>query len=53
MQDDPELDKRRAEAGVPAAIAGCHTAYMGDYIIALGMILKEGGDVDVCEPGPV
>ena len=33
MQDDPELDKRRAEAGVPAALAGCHTAYMGDAII--------------------
>ena len=33
MQDDPDLDKRRAEAGVPAELAGCHTAYLGDYII--------------------
>jgi hypothetical protein len=33
MQDDPELDKRRAAAGVPAEIAGCHTAYLGDYVI--------------------
>ncbi len=33
MQDDPELDKRRAAAGVPADIGGCHTAYMGDHII--------------------
>jgi hypothetical protein len=33
MQDDPDLDKRRAEAGVPAEIAGCHTAFMGNYII--------------------
>lgn len=33
MQDDTELDKRRAAAGVPADIAGCHTAYMSDYII--------------------
>ena len=33
MLDDPDLDKRRAEAGVPAELAGCHTAFMGDYII--------------------
>ncbi len=33
MKDDTELDKRRAAAGVPADIAGCHTAYMSDYII--------------------
>lgn len=33
MQDDPDLDKRRAEAGVPASLAGCHTAYMGGAII--------------------
>ena len=33
MFDDPELDKRRIAAGVPADIAGCHTAYMGDKII--------------------
>ena len=33
MEDDPELEKRRVAAGVPADIAGCHTALMGDYII--------------------
>ena len=33
MQDDPSLDDRRAKAGVPAGLAGCHTAFMGDYII--------------------
>ena len=33
MEDDPELEKRRTAAGVPADIAGCHTAFMGDYII--------------------
>ncbi|MBC8037268.1 MAG: DUF411 domain-containing protein [Rhizobiales bacterium] len=33
MEDDPNLERRRAEAGVPAAIAGCHTAFMGDYVI--------------------
>ena len=33
MFDDPELDKRRAAAGVPAEIAGCHTAYVGNFII--------------------
>ncbi len=33
MEDDPELERRRAEAGVPASIAGCHTAFMGDYVI--------------------
>ena len=33
MQDDPELSARRTAAGVPADIAGCHTAYMGEYII--------------------
>jgi hypothetical protein len=33
MRDDPELDKRRTEAGVPAGLAGCHTAYIGDYIV--------------------
>lgn len=33
MQDDPDLDERRAKAGVPAELAGCHTAFMGDYIV--------------------
>jgi hypothetical protein len=33
MTDDPALDERRARLGVPADIAGCHTAQMGDYII--------------------
>jgi hypothetical protein len=33
MTDDPALDERRAKLGVPAEIAGCHTAQMGDYII--------------------
>lgn len=33
MQDDPELNKRRTEAGVPSEIAGCHTAFVGDYVI--------------------
>jgi hypothetical protein len=33
MQDDPDLGRRRADAGVPADIAGCHTAYMGDIVI--------------------
>lgn len=33
LTDDPTLDKRRAEAGVPPALAGCHTAFLGDYVI--------------------
>lgn len=33
MTDDPALDERRAKLGVPAGIAGCHTAQVGDYII--------------------
>lgn len=33
MEDDPNLEARRKSAGVPADIAGCHTAFMGDYII--------------------
>ena len=33
MEDDPNLEARRTAAGVPADIAGCHTAFMGDYII--------------------
>jgi hypothetical protein len=30
---DPDLAKRRSEAGVPPELAGCHTAYVGSYII--------------------
>ncbi len=33
MHDDPDLDARRTAAGVPADIAGCHTAYMDEYVI--------------------
>ena len=33
MEDDPDLDRRRVEAGVPAGLAGCHTAFMGEYVI--------------------
>jgi hypothetical protein len=33
MTDDPELDKRRAAAGVPLELAGCHTAILGEYVI--------------------
>ena len=33
MQDDPDLSARRAAAGVPDDLAGCHTALMGDYVI--------------------
>jgi hypothetical protein len=33
MEDDPALDARRAGLGVPAELAGCHTAVMGEYII--------------------
>jgi len=33
MEDDPNLAARRNAAGVPANIAGCHTAFMGDFII--------------------
>lgn len=33
MEDDPALDERRAKLGVPAELAGCHTAVMGEYII--------------------
>jgi hypothetical protein len=33
MIDDDDLDGRRAKAGVPADLAGCHTAFMGDYVI--------------------
>ena len=33
MEDDPNLEARRVAAGVPADVAGCHTAFMGDTII--------------------
>ncbi len=33
MEDDPALDERRAKLGVPAELAGCHSAIMGDYVI--------------------
>jgi hypothetical protein len=33
LEDDPALDERRAKLGVPANLAGCHTAVMGEYII--------------------
>lgn len=33
MFDDADLDQRRSREGVPADLAGCHTAYVGDYII--------------------
>jgi hypothetical protein len=33
MTDDPDLDARRAKAGVPQQLAGCHTAFMGSYVI--------------------
>lgn len=31
--DESDLDKRRAETGVPPQLAGCHTAFLGDYTI--------------------
>jgi hypothetical protein len=33
MNDDPDLDARRAKAGVPPQLAGCHTAFLGEYVI--------------------
>jgi hypothetical protein len=33
MEDDPDLATRKANAGVPSDLAGCHTAFMGEYII--------------------
>jgi hypothetical protein len=33
MTDDPELDNRRKKAGVPPELAGCHIAFLGDYVI--------------------
>lgn len=33
MEDDPALDERRAKLGVPADLAGCHSATRGEYVI--------------------
>jgi hypothetical protein len=33
LTDDPYLDKRRTDAGVPPQLAGCHTAFLEDYVI--------------------
>jgi hypothetical protein len=33
MKDDADLATRKTKAGVPDDLAGCHTAFMGDYII--------------------
>lgn len=33
LEDDAALDDRRTKAGVPAEITGCHTAFMGEYVI--------------------
>jgi hypothetical protein len=33
MTDDPDLDARRAQAGVPQQLAGCHTAFLASYVI--------------------
>lgn len=33
MEDDLELAARRAGAGVPEEIAGCHTAFVGNYVV--------------------
>jgi hypothetical protein len=33
MEDDPALDERRTKLGVPAELAGCHTATVNDYVI--------------------
>jgi len=33
MEDDASLDERRAKLGVPANLAGCHSATIGDYVI--------------------
>jgi len=33
MTNDPALDERRAKLGVPADIAGCHTAVLEDSVI--------------------
>ncbi|MFN0190571.1 MAG: DUF411 domain-containing protein [Aestuariivirga sp.] len=33
LVDDTDLAGRRAAAGVPADLAGCHTAFLGNYVI--------------------
>jgi hypothetical protein len=33
IADDPALDARRSALGVPAELASCHTALIGDYVI--------------------
>jgi hypothetical protein len=33
MIDAPDLATRKSDAGVPIDITGCHTAFMGDYVI--------------------
>jgi hypothetical protein len=33
MEDDADLGARRSKAGVPDDLAGCHTAFMGGYVI--------------------
>jgi hypothetical protein len=33
MDDDPALATRKVKAGVPSVLSGCHTAFMGNYVI--------------------
>ena len=33
MEDDPNLADRKTSLGVPTALAGCHTAIIGQYVI--------------------
>lgn len=33
LTDDTQLSKRRAEADVPPELAGCHTSFVGEYVI--------------------
>jgi hypothetical protein len=33
MEDDPNLEARRTQLGVPSDLAGCHTALMGEYVL--------------------
>lgn len=33
IADDPALEARRSGLGVPAELASCHTALIGDYVI--------------------
>lgn len=41
MRDDSDLAARRAAAGVPDDLAGCHTALIGDYVIEGHVPLSE------------